>query len=277
MKRARKFAFAGRLLGCALLGVAPAAFAVEPLDTFSARIGGYVTTFDTEVRANGVTGQGTEVDLNRDFGLDDSTAVAFVGFTWRPWEAHEFGLAYYQDDADATRQVTRNITFRDRTFAANSVLGVDVGIDAYEAYYTWWAASHENWALGPRVGLVWYRMDIALDLLVDVNGNPVASGSFREEANVDVPAVTLGGSWRYVPAPDWRLSAEAGYFAANIEDVDADVLWGRIGVEWFPWEQAGFSLDYTLNKVTADVDQSRFNGDLDFLNSGVRLGFVYRW
>jgi hypothetical protein len=267
------------ILACALLGLLPVtASAVEPLDTFSFRIGGYVTSWDTEVRADGNTQRGTEVDLRRDLGLDDSATIGYVGVTWRPWENHEFGLTYYQDDADNTRQITRDITFQDTTYVANTVVSTDIGIDAYEAYYVWWAARKENWALGPRVGLIWYRLDIAMAVQVDTSGNNLG-GAFREEANTDLPSFTLGGAWRWTPGgqDDWRIGADVGYFKANINDVDADVTYGRIGVEWFPWERSGFSLDYTLSRVTADAETSDFSGNLHFVDSGLKVGYVYRW
>jgi hypothetical protein len=262
-----------------LLAVAPmSARAVEPLDTVSFRIGGYVTSWDTKVRADGTTARGTEIDFDRDFGLDDSATIGYVGATWRPWEHHEFGLTYYQHDADATRMITRDITFRDTTYSANSIVSADVGVDAYEASYVWWAATKENWALGPRVGLIWYRMDATLALQVDANGNTVG-GAVRRASSVDLPSLTIGGAWRWTPGghDDWRIGAGAGYFQANIESVDANVTFGRIGVEWFPWERAGFSLDYTLSKINADADKSDFVGNVDFIDSGLKVGFVYRW
>jgi hypothetical protein len=267
-------------LGLALLAVvAPQrARAVEPLDTASFRIGGYITSWDTEVRADGQTARGTDVDLEKDFGLDDSSTIGYVGFTWRPWEAHEFGLTYYQNDADATRMITRDITFENTTYLANSIVSVDAGIDAYEAYYVWWAARQENWALGPRVGLIWYRMDIAMALQVDVNGNQVGGG-FREEANADLPSLTIGGAWRWTPGGhnDWRIGADLGYFKANVNDVDGDITYGRIGVEWFPWERSGITLDYTISRISVDANKTDFVGNLDFIDSGLKLGYIYRW
>jgi hypothetical protein len=267
------------VLALGLLSIASMpARAVEPLDTVSFRIGGYVTSWDTKVRADGTNSRGTQVELDRDFGLDDSATIGYVGVTWRPWENHEFGLSYYQDDADSTRTITRDITFQDTTYRANSIVSADVGIDAYEAYYVWWAARKENWALGPRLGLIWYRLDMALALQVDVNGN-AAGGAFREEASADLPSLTLGGAWRWTPGGhgNWRIGADVGYFKANINDVDADVKFGRIGVEWFPWERSGFSLDYTVSKITADAQKSDFIGNLDFIDSGLKVGYVYRW
>ena len=266
-------------LAFGLLALAPLqARAVEPLDTVSFRIGGYVTSWDTEVRADGTTGRGTEIDLKRDFGLDDSATIGYVGFTWRPWENHEFGLTYYQDDADASRTITRDISFQDTTYLANSTVSADVGIDAYEAYYVWWGARRENWALGPRVGIIWYRFDLALALQVDVNGNQTG-GSRREEANTDLPSITLGGAWRWTPgnSSNWRVGADLGYFKANVNDVDGDVLFGRIGGEWFPWENSGFTLDYTISRINVDVNKSDFFGDVNFTDSGLKLGYIYRW
>lgn len=262
--------------GLAALPTGAGAQELTPLDTFSARIGGYITTFDTEVRADGTTARGTPIDLEADLGLDNSAAIGYVGVTWRPWEHHEFGLTYYQYDADNTRAVSRDFTFQDTTYTTNSVISTDVGIDGYELYYTWWAASNERWALGPRIGLVWYRMNMTVSLLVDANGNNFG-GSRREDVEANLPSPAIGGSWRWVPAPEWRISADAGYFAANVDNVDADVVYGRLGVEWFPWERSGFSLDYTISKINADADRSRFTGNFDFVESGFRLGYVYRW
>ena len=264
------------LLACLFLAAAPSAYAVEPLDVFSARIGGYVSSFDTELRADGETAAGTPIDLERDLGLDQDEVIGFVGVTWRPWDHHEFGLNYYRTGTSSDRQLQRDIVFDDAVYSASSTVRAEYDVDAYEAYYTWWAASHETWALGPRLGLIWYSVDLGIDLRLDANGNQVG-GAFDREASADLPAPTIGGSWRWTPAEDWRVVADAGYFAADINDVDADVIFGRLGVEWFPWEQVGFSLDYVVNRIDMQTDQTRFSGDFDFVDSGLRLGVVYRF
>ena len=259
-----------------MAGLPAQAQELTPLDHFSVRIGGYISSWSTDLRANGTTLRGTEIDLNRDLGLDDSNTIGYISATWRPWEDHEFGFAYYTTDADSTRTTQRDITFQNQTYVANSTLSSDLGIDAYEGTYNWWVVQHDDWALGPRFGLIWYKLDLSLALVVEAN-DQAATNSRRETASADLPSPTIGGSWRWVPADQWRISADAGYFSANIESIDADVVFARAGVEWFPWEQAGFSLDYTLSKVTADSDASDFDGSVDFIDEGLRLGFVYRW
>lgn len=263
-------------LAVALLAVATPAAAVEPLDTFSFRVGGYVSGFDTEVRADGETETGTDVDLDRDLGMDSDNVIGYAGLTWRPFEHHEFGFSYFQNDTDAVRRLEREIEFDGEVYEASATVRSDYSLDTYEAYYVWWAASHENWALGPRLGLVWYRMELGLELELDAEGNP-ATTRVNSEVSADLPAPTIGASWRWTPADDWRVSAEAGYFSVDINDVDADVTYARAGVEWYPWERTGFVLDYTLSDISADAETNGFTGNLDFQNSGLRLGVVYRF
>ncbi|MGH8038168.1 MAG: hypothetical protein ACREPD_10530 [Stenotrophomonas sp.] len=251
-------------------------WAVEPLDTFSVRVGGYITDFDTRVRADGQTGEGTRIDLNRDLGLDNNNAIGVVALSWRPWEKHEFGLSWYRDSADAERNTDRDIDFNGEHYATHTRIRAKFDLDAYEGYYTWWAWGDERWALGPRVGLIWYQMDLDLSATADVNGNPLTARA-GNNVNADLPAPTIGGSWRWAPSDHWRLSADAGYFSASLNDVDADVTFGRGGVEYFPWENWGFSLDYTVRRIEADVDASRLDGNLRFIDSGVRVGVIYRF
>jgi len=259
-----------------VLAFAPCAHAVEPLDTFSVRVSGYVTSFDTEIRADGEGRRGTDIDLHRDLGLGDDNLVANVGLTWRPWEKHEFALSYYTQSADATRQINRDIEFDGTLYEASSTIRTDVDIDAYEASYTWWAASRNQWALGPRVGLVWYRMELGIKLDVDVGGNQ-GGGAASSRVSADVPAPMIGAGWRWTPSEDWRLSADVGYFTVSVDDIDGDIYFGRAGVEWFPWERTGFTLDYTYTRIEADADKDSFSGNVDFKDAGLRLGFVYRF
>ena len=259
-----------------MLAMAPQARAVEPLDTFSGRIGGYITDFDTDVRVDGETVAGTPINLDRDLGLDTSNTIGYVSLTWRPWEHHEFGISYYKNDADSTRVVQRDIEFQDNLYEATSTVRTNFDVDTYEAYYVWWAASHDTWALGPRFGLVWYKLELSLSLEVDAGGNQ-AGGSVSNSANVDLPEPTIGGSWRWTPGEDWRISADVGYFTADVNDYDGDVTFGRMGVEWFPWESTGFSLDYTASKIDVDANKSNFHGNANFTDSGLRLGVVYRF
>ncbi len=244
-------------------------------DTFSIRVSGYLSEFDLTMEADGSTQAGTPVNLKHDLGLDDNKVVANVEFNWRPLEKHEFGLGYHTRDADKTSVIPAAFDFNGTHYDTLSTVHAAMDLDSYEAYYIWWAASHENWSLGPRVGLQWQNVKLRLVGQVDADGNPIHG--IDDAVSIDVPTVTFGGSWRWTFAKDWKVTADAGYFLLDIDNVDGDVYFGRAGIEWFPWQRSGFVLDYTYNKTNVDVEQSRFHGSMNFIDQGVRLGYIYRF
>ena len=265
------------MLLAALLLVPGVATAIEPLDTFSVSIGGYVTRFDTRVRVDGEALGGTSIDLSKDLGLDTDDMIGFAGVSWRPFERHEVGLSYFGNSVDADRRLQRDIVFEDRLYAASATVRGHYGIDAVEAYYTWWGFLQENWALGPRVGVTWYRVELGLELEADVNGEPVADGTLEDAVSADLPAPTIGAAWRWTPAEDWRIVADGGWFSTEINRIDANVIYARAGVEWHPWEHVGLVLDYTLSDIDARTDREAFTGRLEMRNSGLRVGVLYRF
>lgn len=275
MSRALRGAFSCSLL-LAALGFAPIAGAVEPLDVFKIQIGGYASRFDTQVAADGERSQGTSVNLKRDLGLDQKNTLAYFGATLRPFDHHEFGFGYYRSHLGGAKTLERDVHFDGQSYPLASRVSTDYQVKAYELSYNWWAVSRDNWALGPRFGLVLYQLDMGLALQEKAGGSPM-SAPISSKVSVDLPAPTIGASWRWTPTRNWRLSADAGYFRSNIRHVDAKVVYARAGVEWFPWQRFGFSLDYTLNRLVAQVRRSRYQGDVDFTDSGLRLGAVYRW
>ncbi|HEY0334429.1 MAG TPA: hypothetical protein VGC74_12085, partial [Stenotrophomonas sp.] len=211
-----------------------------------------------------------------DLGLEKSNAIAFVGLTWRPFERHEFGLSYYQDSADADRNTRRDFEFNGAYYAIDTRIRANFDLDAYELNYVYWAWQRENWTLGPRVGLLWYKLQLGLSVDVDANGNNTGVDA-DNEVDADLPAPTIGGAWRWSPLDQWRFGVEVGYFTMDFDDIDADVTFGRAGVEWFPWDNWGISLDYTVRRINADVEKSSLDGNLRFVDSGLRLGVTYRF
>ena len=265
------------LLLAALSLVPGAARAIEPLDTFSVSLGGYVTRFDTRVRVDGEALGGTRIDLSKDLGLDADDMIGFASMTWRPFARHEVGVSYFGNTVDADHRLQRDIVFDDKVYAASATVHGHYGVDAVEAYYTWWGFLQEDWALGPRLGVTWYRIELGLELEADINGEPVADGTLEDSVDADLPAPTIGVAWRWTPAEDWRVVADAGWFSTRINDIDGNVTYARAGVEWHPWARVGLLLDYTLSDIDARTERKAFTGQLQLRNSGLRMGVLYRF
>lgn len=262
-----------------LLAAAPgAAMAVEPLDRIGFSVGSYVNRFDTEVRADGHnTGSGTTINLKRDLDLDPDNLIAFARLTWRPFDRHEFGLSYFGNSVEAEHRLDRDIVFEDELYQARATARANLDLRSLEAYYTWWGFSSDTWALGPRLGVTVYRVELGLELTLDVNGNPVGSGAVDGNYRGDLPAPTLGASWRWTPAEDWRIAADAGWLSTKINRIDGTVGYVRLSAEWHPWQHAGLMLEYSFMDVSASTEREHFTGHLDLRDSGVRAGLVVRY
>lgn len=249
---------------------------LQPVDRASIQVGFTLPDFDTSVRADGQSSNGTPIDLSRDLGLESSNVVGSLGLSWRPWDNHEFSLTYFNDDSDATRRISRDISFDGTDYTVNSTLRTEMDVDAYTLAYVWWMKNESNWALGPRVGLIYYDIDLSLQLTVDSAGNAVSGGA-RASTSPQLPVPVIGGSWRWVPAKDWRLKLDAGYFNADIDNIDGSVYYLNGGVEWFPWQNWGLTLNYSRQSIDVNASRNAFNGDLDFVNSTATLGVIYRF
>lgn len=260
------------------LATAPGvAAAVEPLDTFNFSVGTYVSRLDTQVRADGEITGGTSVDLRRDLGLDVDGSIAFARLSWRPFARHEFGVSYFSDGMDSEHRLERDIDFEDHVYRAAATVRAEYDVDAIEAWYTWWAFSSANWALGPRLGVTWYRIGLGLSLQLDVDGNPVGSGGLEDTFHGDLPAPTLGASWRWTPAEDWRIAADAGWLSTEINNIEGTVGYARLGLEWHPWQHAGLMLDYQYTDLRASTERQHFTGHLEMRDEGLRFGVVVRY
>lgn len=275
MKRATLFS----AIAIAAAMSAPVAMAQETpvLDRASFQLKLAIPDTQTDVRADGTTGSGTEVDFENDLGIDNDSNVATIGGTFRPWDNHEFSLTYYTLDNDATRRISRNISFDGQNYATNSTIKTEYSLDTFDMSYTWWGMNEDSWALGPRVGLVWYSLDLGLSATLDANGVPVAGGVGRAEISANVPAPTIGGGWRWRPADHWRVKVDGGYFQANISDFDGAVTYVSAGVEWIPWENWGFTGTYTRSNIDVSGTDTDFTGDLDFTQANFSLGVIYRF
>lgn len=264
------------LAAAAAANAAQAQDALPVLDKASFSVGFVLPNFDTNLQANGVLDNGTNVDLERDLDLDQSNGVAFVRGTWRPFTNHEFSIGYFSTDSDATKKLTRDIVFEGVTYPVNSTVKASFSLDALDLSYTWWGMQKEDWALGLRLGLVDYSMETKLSLELDSAGSDVG-GTVSNSVSPNVPAPTIGASWRYRVADQWRLKADAGYFSANISGVDGSVSYFNAGVEWFPWERWGLTANYMYQAIDASVDKSNFKGDIDQSAGIFSLGLTYRF
>jgi len=257
-----------------LLG--PARTVAQPLDEFSMRVGGFVTHLDTTIRADDPSGRrGTEVDFERELGLDDRDVIEFIGMAWRPWRRHEFGLNYFHETLSGGRRLERELVFRGELFEVNAAVYSALTLESFEFHYTYWAYMSERLALGLRLGHLDYRIATRIEVLASDSDDPLQP-RLRVTTSNTIPAPSIGIDLNVALAEKWRFNASVGWLEADLDRVSPLITTARAGLEYLAWERVGVWADFALNRVRADYRGDTLGGKIEIREGGLRLGVTYR-
>lgn len=257
------------------LALAPEA-AATPLDDFAIRVGGLATHFDATIRADDPRGRrGSEIDFDRELGLEDRDVIEFLSMAWRPRERHELGVSYFHQTLAGGRTLERDLEFRGELFEFDAAVYSALTHQSIEFHYTYWAHLDERFALGVRFGHMDYRIATRIEVMSSDSGDPLES-RLRVTTRSTVPVPSIGIDFRMRLAENWRLNASAGWLEANFRYVSPRITTARVGFEYFPWEKIGFWSDIAFNRVRASYQREWRSGMIEIREGGLRLGVTYR-
>ena len=253
------------LLALALAApAAPAAAQRELFPTFSVRAGGYLLGNDITVELRG----GDRVDLEKDFGLDGDQTLATVWLEWQPGERHLFRLGYYQLSLEGQRTIDRTIDWGDATYPAGASVTAELEQTVYEGDWIWWMLKRERGAFGTALGATVLEFSARADGQFRVGQ---ATGEAHQSAEATAPVPTIGLAGRVQPLSQLWLEAEVRVLpGVQFDNVEGDALYVSTSAEWQALRHLNLGVNWTLFEIDADVDADRFNGHLDFTNSGTQ-------
>lgn len=264
-RRGRLIARAAVPVLLALAAAVPATAQRELFPVFSVRAGAYVLTNETTIGLSG----GESVDLERDFGLGADQTLASLWLDWQPAKRHLFRLGYYQLSLDGSRRIDRTIDWGDVTYPAGANVSVELEQTVYEVDWTWWLVRGERGAFGTALGATVLEFSASADAQVRV-GN--STRDLHEEASSTAPVPTIGLAARAQPFSQLWLDAEVRILpGVQFDTIEGDAMYVSASAEWQALRHLSLGLNWTGFEVDATVDDSRFDGDLDFTNSGTQL------
>ena len=119
-------------------------------------LGGFLISSETEVRLDGEFSQGTEIDLERDLGLEDADRFRFDGL-WRITPRHHLRGAYYALDRDAERRIDREIDFGDIVIPVQGEVSANVDTAIAQLSYEYAFARGERYEMAGSFGVVFLK------------------------------------------------------------------------------------------------------------------------
>jgi hypothetical protein len=269
----RRIAGFGSLLCLAGTLAAPPAVSGEApdllSDPFNLALGTFILETDTEVRLDGESGRGTQIDWEQTLGEGDATRFRFDG-TWRFAERHKLRALWFNNSVSQSRRLDRDISWGDVVYPADAEVDSDFEFDVYELAYEYVFLKRDRYELSGTIGLHYTDLSLAIEGEGTVGGQPVA-GDVREEGSVDAPLPVIGlrGLWNLTHA--FWLDASAQFFALSIDDIDGNLQDYRFAVLWQPKPWLGVGIGYNQFTIDVDVEKTRFDGSLDWTYRGPML------
>ena len=225
-------------------------------------LGAFVTDRATSARLDSSSGSGSDIDLEDDLGLEDSTSVArFGGYFWfKP--RHRFDVSVFDLSRDASRTIQETIDFGDQTFQINTVVNTSNDTTIYKLDYTFAPLNRPRGFLGVIGGLYVSANKLSLS-------SPNAAA---ESEDLTAPLPVLGVRGEYEITDRIALRGAMQWFGIDTGDVAGRLVDTYIGADYTFAERFAVGLAYNDVSLNVDAtDDTGWNGELDWGYDGILL------
>jgi hypothetical protein len=253
-----------------LLGAVPCVALAEagsPLtDTLSLGIGTFIVNTSTDIRVDGSGGiTGTEINLERDLGIGDTTRFRIDGY-WRLAEHHKIRLMYFDTDRTVSHVLSREITVDGTTYPVDARMDTNMKTTIAEVAYAYAFVHNDKWELDGTAGI--HNLNFKLGLSGHLQ-NLAISKSHSASANGPLPVIGLEGIWRLVDT--LYLDAQMQFFKISISPYDGRIEDYNASLMWQPFQHVAFGAGYDQFVTRVDVSANSFDGNLRWRYAGARI------
>lgn len=228
-------------------------------------IGAFITDRRSTTQLDSDEGQGTNLDLENDLGLDASMTVARLAGHYSLNPRHRLDFSFFDLSRNATRQIDETIEYGDETFLVDTLVSSDQDLAILKAAYTFVPFTRERWYLGVTGGL--YTASVKLTL------SEATAGTFEsEDLTAPLPVIGLRGEYEITDRITFRGASE--WFRIDAGDAKGRLRDTYLGVDYGFSERMAVGLAY--NDVSMSIEATEtggFQGALDWGYDGFLVYF----
>ncbi len=226
--------------------------------------GTFVTNRDTSARLDSDSGEGSDIDLEEDLGLESSMSVARIGGYYWFTPRHRFDASYFELNRSVTNPIQETIEFGDRTFVFETVVETQSDLRVLKADYTFVPLTRERGFLGITGGL--YAAQTTLSLSA-----PAFDAS--ESGDISAPLPVVGVRGDYAITDRFTLRGAAQFFALETDDTTGRLQDFYVGADYGFGQRMAVGLAYNKVSMSLRADKFRWQGHLDWSYDGLLLYF----
>jgi hypothetical protein len=228
-------------------------------------VGAFITDRQSSTRFDSDAGDGTDIDMEDDLGLESSTNVARLGgYVWLGKRSRLDG-AYFDLSRSAAIPIQETIDFGDETFQINTVLNTESDLTIIKGDYTFAVLVKDRGYLGVTAGLYIAESSFALS-------QPTLGRAESESVTAPLPLFGVRGD--YAINDRITLTGAAQWFGYSTEGFDGNLTDFYVGADYGFGKRMAVGLAY--DRVSMNIgaeDTSGFSGQLDWGYDGFLLYF----
>ena len=130
-------------------------------------------------------------------------------------------------------------------------------LQTYNAAWHWWFAPTVQDVVGVGLGAAYYDLKGVIDGGISVNDRS-ATAHGEAEGNAIAPLLMLG--WRHAFSGNLRGYAYFSGVKKPSGTVTGHLLNGTLGMEYYPWRNLGFALEYSANNLDLKANKESWEG-----------------
>jgi hypothetical protein len=219
-------------------------------------------------------GEGTEVDLEDDLGLDKSEFQGRLAARWRPGRRHELEVGYQFIRRNNTRTLRDTIVFADTSFPAGFDVKTTFNSDNAFLVYRFALMAKENTQAGLALGVGALFLAGTLDGVGFIDPDSVR---VKQSYDQIAPLASVGAYGRFRFGDRWHVNAEARAIGITIDRFDISVLEGGLAGQYYFSPKWGGELGWSYSGVEVDFtsESGTRSGKIKYDFSTARIGFVF--
>ncbi len=184
------------------------------VERFKLSAGAFYVVNKTNVLVHLHDAEGTDVNLEKDLGINREITTLIVNFQWQISRRSQVAFNYYNVNRSSSHKLEKDIIFQDSTYHKNSTVNAFYNTNMYQVAYSYAIFSKPTWEAGLFLGTHIANSKTGISLSGANNG---ASSENSFGFTAPLPDVGIWGGWAI--SKRFAFSGSISYFALTMNNV----------------------------------------------------------
>ncbi len=236
------------------------------VERFKLSAGAFYVVNTTNVLVHLHDADGTDVNLEKDLGINREITTFIVNFQWQISRRSQLTFNYYNVNRSSNHVLEKDIIFEDNTYHANSSVKAFYNTNMYQVAYSYAIFSKPTWEAGLYVGTHIANSKTGISLN-GINNGASTQNSFGFTA--PLPDVGIWGSWAI--SKRFAFNGSLSYFALTMNNITGRLLAFSGNFTYKIIDQLDVTLGYTGLDYKVDVVRTKATGNFKWGYNGPTL------